>query len=160
MDFNDDKDLDSALRTLGQGTPFSVDWRDYDARLGQRLLERERTSARMIRRMSVAYAACGAFAGAALTAAALYVFVLSPLQFNRSASIAAPIAAVEVSSNPPTQIVSGAGTATYYKQPAQAAAAPFQTDIVRADGSLGKIRFEGFSSSAETGWIAAHSNTR
>lgn len=161
MNFDDDKSLNSALRNLGTGTPFSVDWRDYDARLAQRLLERERKLSRSMQRRGIVYAAFGACTGAALTAAAIYLFAFAPVQFINSPALSiAPLPSVQAIRAARAHVVSGQGTATFYKESPAAEIEPFQTDIVRTDGSVAQIRFDGFSAAPKPGWIAAHADGR
>lgn len=157
MNFDDDEKLDNALRNLGTGTPFSVDWRDYDARLAQRLFERERNLSRSIRRKGIVYAAFGACAGAALTAAAVYLFVLAPVQSLNSPSLSsAATPSIQAMRAAHAHVVTGQGAATFYKESPAKEIEPFQTDIVRTDGSVAQIRFDGFSAAPKQGWIAAH----
>jgi len=137
--------MDKRLRELGEGTPFPVDWRAYEAEVLRRLaVEQQRE-----RRRRWLWAAGSAFCGAA----AMFVLMIWTIRTDaKPAEGAAPLMQVNNPSEPPpVHIPTPAGSPN---EPVfvrangkpEGIGAPFTRRIVRKDGRVGEIRFGGFSS--------------
>jgi hypothetical protein len=142
--------FDQMLRGLGEGTPFPVDWRAYE----QEVLRRLAVAQARERRRTWTWTISGTLAGAAamfLVTAMWYAptqppapHATDPMQPAKveqpSQPSPAPREPSRPVSRPPAALATAAGEMDEVK--------PYTRRIVRKDGRVAEIRFEGFSAAS------------
>lgn len=139
-------ELDEKLRSLGEGTPFPVDWRAYEVELLRRIAVAQQQQ----RRRTWMFALAGTGFGAAAMFLVM-VLVFRPANVpQKEIKAQTPPQTIQQEPPPPPAIEEhlpiDAGTvAQASPRSATPDAAPFTRRIVRKDGRVAEIRFGGFS---------------